>query len=77
MEKLNKCAVPKNSFCFVCGKYVLKNRKRQITATIKAAYKNLFGLELNTNDDFTPNICCATCERSLYLASEHSEDTFA
>lgn len=57
-----------NSFCYVCGKVVLKSMRASITPQIKTAYERYFGRELIDQDKYwVPHFFCQRCATMLSL----------
>ncbi|XP_076324370.1 uncharacterized protein LOC143232621 [Tachypleus tridentatus] len=57
-----QCRNSCDTFCYICGEYMLVYHKRSITALVKKAYHLYFGCKIGDKDQgWAPHICCATC----------------
>lgn len=61
---VKNCRNSYNIFYYVCSKFCVLAQRKTITETTKLYYKLYFGLEV-TVKDWTPNVCCKTCETAL------------
>lgn len=60
------CINNPNSFCYICGEYVVKKRQRNITDFVKKAYYAYFGMKLGDQEKkWAPHIVCHTCVEHL------------
>lgn len=57
-----KCSNDPDSFCYVCGKYTLKDLRRMFSGSAKTAYMQYSGIQPdNWKMPWTPNYVCHTC----------------
>ena len=66
MSSRRCCKYHPDSFCYICGEYVIERQKRNVTDFVKNAYKAYFGMVLGDQDKtWAPHIVCKTCVESL------------
>ena len=59
---VNHCDV----FCYICGEYMLKENRKNITDFVKHAYLGYFGVQLGDQDKtWAPHVVCKTCTEHL------------
>ena len=44
------CCNDPDSFCYICGEYILKEYKRSITDFVRKVYRAYFGVKLGDQD---------------------------
>ena len=55
-----------NSFCYVCGSFMLKGQEKIMTFMMKKAYRLFFNREVaNLDKNYVPNYCRSYCLRYL------------
>ena len=53
-------------FCYVCGKFTPTSQKKNLTKSVKVAYKHCFGCKLGDQDKaWAPHISCKNCYTGL------------
>lgn len=63
-----KCKYSSDLFCYICGIYILKKQKRNITDFVKETYAEYFGFKMDKLDkSWVPNKVCKSCVESLRL----------
>ena len=61
-----KCKNKPDRFCYICSNVVLLNRQTKITAFVKKAYYDYFGIKLEDQDTpLAPYIYCRICVENL------------
>lgn len=61
-----ECANSQDSFCYVCGEYVLHKNAQTFTYLIKENYLQYFGFPaVNVDQKWAPSIICISCKRNL------------
>jgi len=61
-----KCLNHPDSFCYICGSYVLKKQREKISNFVCRAYFAYFDLKLGDQDKpWAPHIACHTCVAGL------------
>ena len=66
-----QCVNNPDTFCYICGIYVISTRCRQISEFVLKAYFAYFGMKLGDQDkSFAPHIVCHTCVVQLRKWSE-------
>ena len=65
-ERRRKCTNDPNAFCYICGDYMMKDKRRGITSFIKRSYQAYFGMKIVHQDrSWAPLQCCTSCTESL------------
>ena len=60
------CVNEPDSFCYICGCYVIKKLRRNITEFVKNAYRIYFGFDIGNQDkNWVPHKVCHTCVEQL------------
>ena len=60
------CKNNANSFCYICGKFVVKKYQRNITEFVKMVYLTYFGTSLGDQDkSWAPHKVCYVCVENL------------
>lgn len=60
------CLSNPNSYCYVCGEFVVKKQRKNITDFVKKAYYAYFGVKLGDQDrNWAPHIVCSICVEEL------------
>ncbi|KRZ79014.1 hypothetical protein T10_10164 [Trichinella papuae] len=61
-----KCLSSPDSFCHICGSFVVKSKRQKITDFVKKAYFAYFGIKLGDQyKTWAPHIVCHTCIEQL------------
>lgn len=60
-----ECPSNRDLFCYICGEYTLSSQNKPLSATVKLAYKQYFGFDVQTEKDYAPSVCCAICYSNL------------
>ena len=61
-----RCVNKPDSFCYVCGCYIMKGQSRPITALVKRLYYAYFKVKLGDMDKvWAPHVICKTCMENL------------
>lgn len=67
MMARHQCKNDKNVFCYICGDYIMKKQRRNITNRIRNSYQAYFGIAVRHQDkSWAPNVCCSLCSVSLW-----------
>jgi len=61
MDKCSKL----NTFCYVCGKFVIKTSRRKISAETADLYQQYFSQNVFADVYWTPSIVYTTCVLNL------------
>lgn len=60
------CLNNPDNFCYICGSYVLRDQREEITKFVRQAYFAYFGIKLGDQDKtWAPHIVCHTCVSRL------------
>ena len=60
------CTNDPNIFCYICGEYVVKSQRQNITNFVKNVYYAYFGIKLGDQDKtWAPHKVCRSCVESL------------
>lgn len=60
------CTNKPDDICYVCGQFIVKKFKRNISDFVKKAYIAYFKIKLRDQDKlWAPHIICKTCEEAL------------
>ena len=71
------CVNDLNHFCFICGEYIFKEYRLNVTAFVIEAYKNYFGHTLEMKDKpWIPQKVCKTCVEFLRLWTNKKRNRF-
>ncbi|CAG9794568.1 unnamed protein product [Diatraea saccharalis] len=71
------CVNDPNHFCFICGEYMFKECRLNVTAFVNEAYKNYFGHPLEMkNKPWIPQKVCKTCVEFLRLWTNKKRNKF-
>lgn len=71
------CVNDPNHFCFICGEYIFKEYRLNVTAFVIEAYKNYFGHPLEMKDKpWIPQKVCKTCVEFLRLWTNKKRNRF-
>lgn len=72
-----KCVNSRESFCYICGKYMLSKQQNNITNLVKNMYKMYFDYNIrNLEKPWTPNKVCTTCVSELRKWSKGKKNSF-
>lgn len=72
-----RCRSSPNSFCYICGNYVVKKQKRNITTFVKKVYFAYFGVKLGDQDKaWAPHTVCCICIEELRQWSQGKKKSF-
>ena len=62
------CTNHLDSFCYICGKYTPTIQRKNLTKSVKTAYKHYFKCQVGDQDkNWTPHFCCITCSSTLIM----------
>ena len=65
-KKSRECLNNPDSFCYVCGCYIMKKQRENITELVCKAYRAYFGVTLGDQDKpWAPHVACHTCVSGL------------
>lgn len=71
------CKNSANSFCYICGEFVIKKHQRNITDFVKKVYLAYFGTRLDDQDkSWAPHKVCYVCVEDLRKWSKKEKKTF-
>lgn len=71
------CKNSANSFCYICGEFVIKKHQRNITDFVKKVYLAYFGTRLGDQDkSWAPHKVCYVCVEDLRKWSKKEKKTF-
>lgn len=60
------CVNNPNSFCYICGSFIVKKQRKNITSFVTKAYKAYFGIELGDQSrPWAPHTVCSVCVEDL------------
>lgn len=60
------CVNNPNSFCYICGSFIVKKQRRNITSFVTKAYKAYFGIHLGDQSrPWAPHTVCSVCVEDL------------
>lgn len=60
------CVNNVDNFCYICGEFIVKSDKCNITKITKKAYKLYFGCKVGDQDKiWAPKVCCRKCKSGL------------
>ena len=66
MSSMRKCVNSPDSFCYICGKYMVIKQQLNITDFVKKVYFAYFGLKLGDQDKvWAPHKVCKRCVEDL------------
>jgi hypothetical protein len=60
------CVNSPNSFCYICGEYILKKQHRNITEFVKRVYFAYFGIKLGDQDNLGHLIRCVSLVLKIF-----------
>ena len=61
-----QCKNSPDSFCYICGSFLVKKQKQNITETVKKLYNEYFMMKLGDQDKvWAPHVVCRTCVEAL------------
>jgi hypothetical protein len=73
-----KCINDPNSFCYICGVYILEKQSRRITDFVRNVYYSYFGIKLGDQDKpWAPHSACRSCIESLRKWSQGKKKNLA
>lgn len=71
------CVNNPNHFCFICGEYMFKKYRLNVTAFVNEAYKNYFGHPMDMKKKpWIPQKVCKTCVEFLPLWTNKKRNRF-
>lgn len=71
------CKNSANSFCYICGKFVIKKHQRNITDFVEKVYLAYFGTKLGDQDkSWAPHKVCYVCVEDLRKWSKKEKKHF-
>ena len=59
------CKNHPDSFCYICGEFVMGKQKRHITDFVKSTYEAYFDMRLGDQGKWALHIVCKTCVETL------------
>lgn len=62
---MSDCTEKIHWFCYICGKYTLKGKRRTISSSLEAAYRFYFALDILKDVQWVPSKCCLNCASNL------------
>lgn len=62
---MSPCSDKINSYCYICGRYVLLENRVAISEKVEDSYAFYFAKTIRRRQ-WTPNICCKFCYNSLH-----------
>lgn len=71
------CKNSADNFCYICGEFMIKKQKRNITDFVKKVYLLYFGIRLGDQDkSWAPHKVCYVCVEDLRKWSKSQKKTF-
>lgn len=71
------CKNSADSFCYICGEFVIKKHQRNITDFVKKVYLSYFGTKLGDQEkSWAPHKVCYVCVEDLRKWSKKERKTF-
>ena len=71
------CCNDPDSFCYICGEYILKEHKRSITDFVRKVYRAYFGVKLGDQDNpWAPHVVCKSCVEHLRMWTKGKTKSF-
>ena len=62
------CTSHPDSFCYICGKYTPTIQQKNLTKSVKTAYKHYFKCQVGDQDkNWAPHFRCITCSSTLIM----------
>lgn len=61
-----ECARRFNSYCYVCGKFILMPSRKKLSSSTAQVYEQYFNLQVIQNVWWAPSIVCTTCYNTLH-----------
>lgn len=59
---MSVCGKGRDTFCVVCGQYLLTKNRRSFTDNVKQNYENCFNISTDIlNNAWTPRVICTQC----------------
>ena len=72
------CTNDPNIFCYICGEYVVKSQRQNITNFVKNVYYAYFGIKLGDQDKTcAPHKVCRSCVEPLRLWSKGKQKSMS
>ena len=72
------CTNDPNIFCYICGEYVVKSQRQNITNFIKNVYYAYFGIKLGDQyKTWAPHKVCRSCVESLRRYSKGKQKSMS
>lgn len=66
MDHSRSCALPCDSFCYICALYTPQWQRNKFTQLLKDAYQCYFGFPVgDLSKSWTPSTCCNSCSNRL------------
>ena len=66
MASRRSCVTRADSFCYVCGSYIMKDKVKTISSLVKLAYHQYFGMKIGDQDKtWAPHVICILCNCNL------------
>ena len=75
-----KCLNDPDNFCYVCGKFITFDQRKNLTRRVRVAYKYYFDCQVGDQDkNWAPHVCCTVCYSGLtqWLNGKRKGLTFA
>ena len=71
------CKTHADNFCYICGEFVVKKHKKNITDFVKMVYLSYFGTNLGDQDkSWAPHKVCYVCVEDLKKWSTKEKQAF-
>ena len=76
-SRRRSCCNDPDSFCYICGEYILKEYKRSITDFVRKVYRAYFGVKLGDQDKpWAPHVVCKSCVEHLRMWTKGKTKSF-
>lgn len=60
------CKNSSDSFCYICGQFMMSSMRKTMSSKLKVAYHLYFGCQVgDQNKSWAPHYCCTQCYTSL------------
>ena len=76
-SRRRSCCNDLDSFCYICGEYILKEHERSITDLVRKVYRAYFGVKLGDQDKpWAPHVVCKSCVEHLQMWTKGKTKSF-
>ena len=66
MASSRMCKNSSDSFCYICGQFMMSSMRKTMSSKLKVAYHLYFGCQVgDQNKSWAPHYCCTQCYTSL------------